>query len=178
MIIRIEPKLSPGTIETDPLVNGKSWVYIGFSNQLEAVINAAPDINFGITTWPADHPAQANYVKPALFFAAAANSESPEHAVGLIDYFTNSIPANEVLLAERGVPISSVVSDTIKPLLAESKQKEFDYLEIVRENSSPMNPSERGKSSEVNILMNNLLERLLYGQISAQEAALQLFELS
>lgn len=169
-------ELSPGTIETDPLVTGKSWVYFGFSNQLEAIINAAPDVNFGITTWPADNPAQANYVKPALFFAAAANSESPEHAVGLIDYFTNSISANEVLLAERGVPVSSVVSDAIKPLLAESKQREFEYLDLVREYSSPINPSERGKSSEVNILMNNLMERLLYGQISAQEAALQLFE--
>lgn len=169
-------ELSPGTIETDPLISGKSWAFFCFSNQLGAIRSAAPDVNFGITTWPADHPEKANYVKPALFFSVAANTGSPQAAVGLVDYVTNSVPANEVLLAERGVPVSGAVSEAIKPLLGEAKQAEFDYVELVNQTSSPMNPPAKGRSSEVNILMNGLVEKLLYGQLTPEEAAAQLYQ--
>lgn len=162
-------------VETDPVVTGKSWFVINFSNLLRAYENAA-NTTLGITTWPANNLDQANYIKPALYFSVAANSPHPEEAVKVLDYFTNSIPANEILLGERGVPISSVIKEDISPLIDESTQREVAYLETVELHSSPMHLTGRGNAAEVTTLINSLVEQLLYGKITAEEAGAQLFE--
>ena len=56
-------------------------------------------------------------MKPSMFFSISANTKHPKEAGLFIDFFTNSVEANQILLAERGVPISSDVREGIKPQL-------------------------------------------------------------
>ena len=161
-------------VETDPMVTGKAWNTFNFSNLLIAYENAA-NKELGITTWPADNLKQANYIKPALYFSVAANTSYPEESVKVLDYFTNSLKANEILLGERGVPISSVVKEDILPLISERTQQEIAYINTVEANSSPMQLTGRGNAAEVSTYINQLVEQLLYGKLTAEEAGEQLF---
>lgn len=172
-----------GSVEQDPLVYGSSpatmsWCSFSYSNQLTAIKNAAPEgVEIGITTWPSANPQKSDYLKPSQFFAISTDSVNPKEAAKLLNYITNSVDCNNVLLAERGIPLSSSVAETIAPNLDENSQEVIDFIyNVVDPNSSQVNPPSADGSSEVNDLINKLEEQVCYGQMSAEEAGAQLFE--
>ena len=73
--------------------------------------------------------------------------------------------------------ISSVVADAIAPQMSEGDQEVIRYInEVVTPNSSTINPPAPDGASEVYDLIDKLEERLCYGEITAKEAAQELFE--
>jgi multiple sugar transport system substrate-binding protein len=87
---------------------------------------------------PADGCCSSNYLKPSQFFTIGANSEHPEEAAMLIDFLTNSLEANRILLGERGVPISSVVREDLTEYVSPAQVEMFDFLSRVEEDNSPL----------------------------------------
>ena len=182
----IEPgvfaELTPGSIEQDPLVYGSSpatmsWVAFCWSNQFAAFSNAAPEgMELDLTTWPSKDPKLSNFLKPAQLFSISVDSKDPVTGAKLIDYWTNSMDCNEILLAERGVPISSKVAEQLAASLSESDQKVITFInEVVTPNSSQINPPYPNGASEVSDLINKLGEKVCYGELTAEAAAEQLF---
>lgn len=172
-----------GSVEQEPLVYGTnpetmSWCAFYYSNQLTAMMNAAPEgMEIGMTTWPSADPVKSDYLKPSQFFAVTVDSKNPEEAAKVLNFITNSEECNNVLLGERGVPISSVVADAIAPQMSEGDQEVIRYInEVVTPNSSTINPPAPDGASEVYDLIDKLEERLCYGEITAKEAAQELFE--
>ena len=172
-----------GSVEQDPLVYGSSpetmsWCSFSYSNQLTAIKNAAPEgTEIGITTWPSADPEKSDYLKPSQFFAISADSKNPAEAAKILNYITNSADCNNVLLAERGIPLSSDVAEAISSNLDESSQQVIDFIyNVVDPHSSQVNPPSADGSSEVNDLINKLEEQVCYGQLSAEDAGAQLFE--
>ena len=170
------------SVEQDCLVYGSnpelmSWCAFYSSNQLAAMQNAAPEgTEIGITTWPSDNPAKSNYLKPSQFFCISSNTKNPEVAAELLDYFTNSVEANNVLLGERGVPISSVVAEEVSAKQSEKEKEVVAYInDVVTPNCSEINAPSPANSSEVINLIDSLTEKVLFGQLSAEEASEQLF---
>lgn len=172
-----------GSVEQEPLVYGsspdtRSWCYFGYSNQLAASQTAADaeDITLGITTWPANNAAQANYLKPSQFISVSTDAANPDAAVAFVNYITNDVDCNNILLGERGVPASSVVADAIAPNIDETAQTVTAYINtVVTPNCSAISPAAPSTSSEVLTLINACEEELMYGQITAEEAAQKLF---
>lgn len=182
----IEPgvfaELTPGSIEQDPLIYGSSpstmsWVAFCWSNQFAAFNNAAPEgMELDLTTWPSKDPKLSNFLKPAQLFSISVDSKDPVTGAKLIDYWTNSMDCNEILLGERGVPISSKVAEQLASSLSESDQKVITFInEVVTPNSSQINPPYPNGASEVSDLINKLGEKVCYGELTAEEAAEQLF---
>lgn len=176
-------EITIGSAEQDPMVYGSSedsmsWCAFAYSNQLAAIQQAAPEgVEIGITTWPSDDLTKSNYLKPSQFFAVTTDCKNPEEAVKVLDYITNSVECNKVLLGERGVPISQKVSEAITPELDETNQKIVRYInEVVTPSCTTINPAAPNGANEVYDLLKNLEEQVLYGQISADDAAKQLFE--
>lgn len=174
---------SLGSIEQDPVLYGSSpetmaWCSFHFSNQYATMQGAAPEgMEIGITTWPANNPEKADFLKPSQFFAVTADSANPEEAAKVVNYLTNSIPCNEVLLGERGVPVAQNVAEAIVPKLDEKSQEGVRYInEVVTPNSAPINPLPPEGSSEVIDLIKNLQEQVCYGAITSEEACQQLFD--
>ncbi len=136
------------TIEGNPLVYGsdnsvRSWCAFAFSNQYAALSKAAAaaNIELGICSWAENNPSSANYLKPGQFFAVTTDSKNPDLAVAFLNYLINDIDANTLLLAERGVPASSVVAASIKDAVSERDATYpviVDYLDMVSKNSSPI----------------------------------------
>lgn len=174
---------SIGSVEQDPLVYGSSpetmsWCAFAYSNQLTATVAAAPEgTEIGITTWPSKDPKKSDYLKPSQFFAISTDSANPEEAAKLLNFITNSEDCNNILLGERGIPLSSTVSEAIAVNLDAETQRVITFVnDVVSANSSQVNPPSTNGASEVNDLINKLQEQVCYGQLSAEDAGAQLFE--
>src|SRR5699024_2232365 len=83
----------------------------------------------------------------------------------------NDVDANEAMLAERGVPGSAKVKEELKPQVSEAQEKIFEYVEWAEEHSTPMGAPDPAEAGEIIELLDNISEEIMYGQISAEEAA-------
>ena len=179
----IYAEITPGAVEQDPFVYGasedsRSWCVFCWSNQIGAYENCKPEDmpEIGITTWPSADAAKSDFLKPSQFFSVSANTANPEEAVKIIDYWTNSMDANNILLAERGVPLSEKVAEELAPNLDEASQLSIQFInEVVSPASSPIDPPMPNGSSEVTELLLQLEEKVAYGQMTSEEAAEELF---
>lgn len=172
-----------GSVEQATLVYGTSpdtmsWNMFQWSNMLTAYQNAAPEgVELGITTWPSTDPKASNYLKPSQFFSVTVDSKNVEACAKVIDFITNSVECNEILLGERGVPASSVIAEAIAPLLDSTNKKVISFInDVVTPNCSTINPPAPDGASEIFTIIDELEERLCYGQINAKEAAEELYE--
>lgn len=172
-----------GTPEQMPLVYGSSpdsmsWCSFTYSNALTALQNAAGEsVEIAMTTWPADDPVKANYLKPSMFFAISVDSENPEVAADFISNWTNSLEANAILLAERGVPIANTVQTDMVSKMDENNQEIFAYIQnVVTPNSSTINPPAPSGSAEVLKLVDQLVEAIAYQTMTSSDAATELLE--
>lgn len=166
-------------VETSPMVYGSSpdtmaWCTInGTSNQLPAFQAAAPEGTvIAVTPIPTTDTVTSNFLKPAMYFSITADTKDPDAAVALLNYLINSEDANAILLGERGVPASTAVADYIYNLVSEVEQRSFSYVtDVITPNCSPINPPDPAGMSELYDTMVKVVERVGYGDASAQEAA-------
>ena len=180
----VHAELTANSVEQSPLVYysspaTQSWCGFFWSNQLSAMVAAAPEgMEIGITTWPSDDPQKSNFLKPSQFFAVSRDAgENEEAAVKVVNYLLNSQEANEILLGERGVPASSVVAEGIAPLQDETAQVVTKYINnVVTPNSSPISPAIPDGANEVFDYANQLVDKVLYGEMNAKDAAAELYE--
>jgi len=166
MITREDEVANKYTVETDPIVTqGAAMTYTN-SNQIIAIWNAAGlDRNFKTYFIPrVDQP--ANYFKPSQFFSVTSNSKHPKEAALFINFFTNDLEANKLLMAERGVPIAGKVRDGLKPLLDKSQAEMFDFLTRLEGNVVPIpKPDPAGHPDIVkNVWTPLIVDPILYGQ--------------
>jgi multiple sugar transport system substrate-binding protein len=143
---------------------------------MTSITNAAPEgMEIGITTWPADDAVKSNYLKPSMFFSVSVDSENPEEAARLINFWINSVECNEILMGERGVPVSSVVASAITPQMDETSQKVVTFInDVVTPNCSDVSPASPNGATEVYDVIYKLEEAICYGEKTAEEAASEL----
>lgn len=136
----------------------------------------AADTDSALTTIPTTDPQKSNYVKPAMYFSVSADTANPEEAVKLLNYLTNSETAYDILLAERGVPASTAISEAIMDKLSPAEQENANFVNnVIAPNSSPMPPFPVEGSTEAQDLLRKLEEKVKYGEYTAQQAADEYF---
>lgn len=158
-------------VETKPIVTLATWNDYSFANMFIAVTNACGR-ELGLTAYavPDDATNQPMYLKPSMFFSVAQNSKHQEEAAKFIDWFTNSLEANAILKAERGIPISTVVAEEVKKGVDETTALFFDYVTKVSEYATPIDPPDPAGKGEIEAIGNNLVEELRYGDQTVQSA--------
>lgn len=163
-------------IEMDPLSTGKAWMALVWSNQLVAHSDAAGK-DLGMVTWPVgeNDTQKAMFYKPSMFFSVAESSGKKEAAAMVVNFFTNTEEANGILLGERGVPISIVVAETIKPQMPPANQYVFDYLAEISDLCGPIGPPTPAGAGEVTSLCDSLTEQVVYGSMTPEAAAEKFF---
>ncbi|MBQ1492243.1 MAG: extracellular solute-binding protein [Blautia sp.] len=148
------------TISQHPLVFGsdpsvRSWCAFAFSNQYLAFCDAAEadGIELGITNWPEENAATANYLKPSQFFSITTDTQNPDLAVAILNYMINDVDANTLLRAERGIPANGDVAEAIADTVSQTDKTYpiiVDYLDFVADNSSTIFPPLPGYAGTVN----------------------------
>ena len=160
-------------VEEKPVVTNEAAMDTLWSNQIVAVQTAAgEDRNFMMHHLPRPvGGSPSNYVKPSQFFSITSQANHPKEAAMFIDFVTNSLEANDVLFAERGVPISSVVREHLKPQLDKAQLEMFDYMDRVVADSSPIRPPDPVGHADItnNIYFPQVVDPVLYGQLSPEE---------
>jgi len=171
-------------VQQNPIVFGsephmRSWISVTVTNLLTSLQDVAEeDIVLGMTTFPSDNPAMSNFFRASAHLCITTHSSNPNTAAGIINFWTNNIPANQILLTDRGMPVSTVVADAIYPLLSESDRIGSDLLEFIRTpgNSSPANPPRPSRAGEVVAHMVFLAEGVALGRLTPREASVELFD--
>ena len=162
-------------VEAEPIVQGKAAMGYQWSNQVVAeAVAGGKGRNYKVTHLPRPKDARAsNYLKPSQFFSITTHSKHPKESAAFIDYFTNSVEANRVLLAERGVPIAPKIQEALKPLLQPIELEMFRYVARVQTDSSPLPPPD---PQAFGAFQNNVFDPLvrdavLLGKITPEEGA-------
>ncbi|OXM86919.1 ABC transporter substrate-binding protein [Paenibacillus rigui] len=156
--------------EDDEMVMGNAFASIAWSNQYVAM-SAAAKRPLDLLPIPGPDGNKGLFLKPSMGFSVSKNSKQKEEAVKFINFFVNDIDANKIIKGERGVPISSKVKEALKPSLTPAEAKVFDYVAWAEQNSSPMDPPNPVGSVEVEKLLKDLSEQILYKKISVEDAA-------
>ena len=114
---------------------------------------------------------EGHVLRPSMFLKIAANSEHQEEAAKFINFFTNDLEANEILLAERGVPVSSKVIEHLKPLLNFEQKLQFDFVSgIIPYVDAPERLAPVGQG-EVMALLDRIRDKIALGEISLEDGA-------
>lgn len=156
--------------EAEPVVTGTGGTTFDWSNYAVIVANSNP--NLKLVTPPYNSTGtKALWSSPGMFFSVANESKNKKEAVKFIDWFINDVDANKVIMAERGVPVSSKVRDALKPLLSPQQKGMFDYTDMVINNSSKIDPPDPAGAAEVTKLMADYINQVLYNKTTAEKAA-------
>lgn len=159
-----------GTPEEDELVPGNSLSTNGWSNQYIGLVNAVKR-PLEIQPMPGPNADKGLFLKPSMYFSITSSSKQQEEAAKFINFLINDIDANKIIKGERGVPVSSKVKDALKPLLTPDETKVFEYVAWAEKNSSPMDPPNPLGAVEIEKLLKDTSEQILYKKISVQDAA-------
>jgi multiple sugar transport system substrate-binding protein len=181
----IDPTLvvSVNAIEEYPIVNyttpdTQSWCAMINSNQLLSVATTMPaGIELGITTSPSPDAEKSNYLRQSMCWTVSANSPNVEEAVKLVSWMTNSEEANAIIAGEPGVPASSKMANYLGTIVGSTEKQIMEYItNVVTPKASIGNPNAPANATRIeNGLINELVEQVQYGEISAEQAAKTLF---
>ena len=134
---------------------------------------AAPEgVELALTTLPSPDPVKSGFVACSMYFSVAASTANPDESVKFLNYFVNSVEANKILLAERGIPVSSVVGEAISGDLDPLTQEVVAFVNnVVVPNSSETPKPDPDGASEIFAASRELVEQISYGAITAKDAA-------
>ncbi len=169
-------------IEDNIFARQEAPMMYAHSNQIVAVSSAVGGREIAALPFPkqpGDNPEPGNYLKPSQFWSITANcpKEQADVAAQIINMFTNDLEANDILAAERGVPISSEVQEYLKPKVEAAQQQTFDLLTYVEEHHSELDAPDPPNSRQViQEAYQPLMDQVLYGQLPVEDAAKQFRE--
>lgn len=162
-------------IKADPIISGRAAMARCWSHEMRSLWQAAGEgRNLKLVPVPRIVGGRsANYVGASTFWSVTSGSQHPREAVLFINFFINSIEANEILMAERGVPVSVKVREAIRPKLDKIQAEMFDYINKVSQDAQPTPPSEPPGHSDIvkNVLGPKVFDPVAYGKLAPRQAA-------
>lgn len=166
-------------LEDEMIVHGKSPNHaaqqprVAFNSNQFVALSKAANRSLDMVIYPNFPNGQkGQYLKPSQFLSIATGSKHPDMAARFIDFFTNSLEANEILGAERGVPISSKVREHLYSTMNEAGKKTFDYVENVSRYSAGQPVSPPGDAAVLSIF-DKTYEAMAFGKLTPAQAAAQ-----
>lgn len=158
--------------EAGPVVTGEAAM-INENNNYASKLSSRNG-NLKITTPPVNsiNP-KAMWNKPGYFLCISETSKVKDEAAAFISWFLNSEEANDIMMAERGVPSPANVREfLINSGKMDQKQNEmFEYADTVLAFSSEAPAPDPIGIAEVGESFKNSAYKAFYGQISTEEAA-------
>jgi multiple sugar transport system substrate-binding protein len=111
------------------------------------------------------------FLKPAMFWSIGAKAKHPEEAAKFVNFLLNDPEAAKLILSDRGAPINMKLREEIKPSLAPPDQVSADFLASIASSISPPPPLPPMGAGEVNTIIQQLNEQVLFNKITPAQAA-------
>lgn len=164
-------------LETRPLSVGQSAFDFAWSNQLLTYLNVQKDQSHKLKMQVIPHGENetkiGEYLKPGQFISGNAKTEHPKEVAMLIDFMVNDPEATAILGSERGVPVNASIREQLKPTLTESEQLVFDFIDLVSQHSSNIDPPYPQGFSEIDKNFKSASEQIAFGQGSIEQVTEQ-----
>ncbi len=118
------------------------------------------------------------WLKPGMFFSVAETSKVKDACAEFINWFINSDEANDIILGERGTPVSSSVREHLieSGKLSDQQKDAFDYTDKIVSVVGETPAADPSGIAEVNEAFATAGNSVLYGQLTSEEAAEQFRE--
>ena len=159
--------------EGRPVVTGEGAMLTEWNNYATKVSGTNDKLKMVTPPMAAGSDAKGLWMKPGMFFSIAETSNVKKEAAEFINWFINSEEANDIMMAERGTPVSSNIRDYMvsSGKLSAQQAAMFKGVEdaLVLCGETP-DPDPVGMS-EVNEAFKNAAYSAFYGQITPEEAA-------
>lgn len=164
--------------EGGPVVTGDSAMVFGWNNYASKLSEINGSLKIVSPPLSDDSEDKGLWVKPGQFFSIAENSTVKKEAAEFIDWFVNSEEANDIIMAERGTPVSAAIRDYMigTGSMTEQQQEMFAYVDDVIELCGETPAPDPAGMSEINEAFNNAAYSAFYGQKTPEEAAVQFRE--
>jgi len=159
--------------EGRPVVTGDGAMLTEWNNYATKVSGTNDKLKMVTPPMVAGSGTMGLWMKPGMFFSIAETSKVKKEAAEFIDWFVNSEEANDIMMAERGTPVSSVIRDYMvaSGKLSDQQAAMFkgveDALALCGETPDP----DPVGMSEVNESFKNAAYSAFYGQVTPEEAA-------
>ena len=159
--------------EGRPVVTGEGAMLTEWNNYATKVSGTNDKLKMVTPPMVAGSDAKGLWMKPGMFFSIAETSKVKKEAAEFIDWFVNSEEANDIMMAERGTPVSSEIRDYMvaSGKLSDQQATMFkgveDALALCGETPDP----DPVGMSEVNESFKNAAYSAFYGQMTPEEAA-------
>lgn len=163
---------NPDLVETKPIIDSTTWNDFSFSNQFVSIAKAAGrDLAMCMYPKAADASTQPMYLKPSQFFSIAETSKNKDEAAKFLNWFTNDVDCNKILMGERGVPVNTDVAEAIKDALDDNSKLVFEYVTSVGDVATPIDAPDPAGKGEIEALGKTKVEDLRYGDGTAEDIA-------
>lgn len=164
--------------EGGPVVTGESAMTFEWNNYASKLSEVNGNLKMVTPPLSDDSENKGLWMKPGMFFTVSETSEVKEEAARFINWFVNSEEANDIIMAERGTPVSSVVREYLSNAGNMTPQQEemFEYVDLAEELCGETPAPDPVGMSEINEAFNNAAYSAFYGQITPEAAAAQFRE--
>lgn len=166
-------------IEGDYLVTGEAAMTWVASNQLKSLIKAA-DRELKIAPAPrktADGPS-GSVIQSSQMLCISKDSKTPEEAAKFLNFFINSVEANEILQGERGIPIMDTVRMALQLNADETTNAMYNFIDLI--GSYKTGEEVNVISPECKTIIEDqyklLVEQVIYGDKTPEEAAKEIYD--
>lgn len=165
-------------IENDFLSTGEAAMTWVATNQFET-LEAAAGVPLKLALPPrkdANGPVGL-VTQSSQMLCASADSDYPAEAAKFIAWFETSVDCNNILLGERGIPVANAVREALSSGLSEAMQEVYAYIDTVGAlNEGKAVNSVPAESAEIQEQYTYLMDKVIYGQMSASDAAKEFYD--
>ncbi|MPY77867.1 MAG: extracellular solute-binding protein [Actinophytocola sp.] len=163
-----------GGVDQSLLATNKGAMGTWWTNELPTLTGSAGH-ELTLLRFPGESQAEqpGMYFKPAMFWAASSRSEHPEEAATFINWLVNSPKAAQIQLSDRGLPINTELRERISDDLEAPDQQSAKFLEKIGTDLADPPALPPPGAGEVQDILLQINEQLLFGRLSADQAAQQ-----
>lgn len=160
-------------LEAGPVVTGKAAMTQNWSNYATLVSKANNKIKIVTPPQLAGSDSKGLWLKPGMFFSVAQTSRHQKEAAEFINWFVNSEEANDIIMAERGTPVSSKIRDHMvsSGKMTQPQKDMFQYVDDATKLCGETPPPDPAGISEVNKVFKDIGYSAFYGKATPEEAA-------
>ncbi|PNV60093.1 hypothetical protein C0033_20775 [Clostridium sp. chh4-2] len=166
----IDTKAQQTSVEDSPFSKGEAATEIVWTDMYESLV-AVKGKELGLTIIPGTGADKGMYVKPSQFLSVTSSSDKKEEAVDFINAWVNDSDINKIIAGRRGVPISTVMAEEVAGTLKGPGQRVFEYMDLVSDYASPIDPPNPAGASEVNAEYTKQFEMVLFGESDSETAS-------
>lgn len=158
------------------LVTGRAAMVAASTNHLTAVqelsktpfaLSSIPQLPDGTQDW---------WFFPPILISAAANTDNPDRAAELINFFINDTEAGVITGLSQGAPSSAPVREKILPTLNEQQSAFIEQISREQKQPSRPFPIRPEGAEQFNTALTRTGQEIAYGRKSVSEAVANLME--